>query len=65
MLPESGLSLSLVLMHHYGEDEAMGVNCDIRKPMPVSKSVRHSQSQSQSSFVFMDNLCDYIPPFYV
>lgn len=48
-------------MHHYGEDDAMGVNCDIGKPVPVSKSVPHSQSQYRSSFVFMDNLCDYTP----
>lgn len=61
MPPESGLSPSLVLMHHYGEDDAMGVDCDIRKPVPVSESVLHCQSQSRSSFVFMDNLCDYIP----
>ena len=61
MPPESGLSPSLVLMHHYREDDAMGVNCDIGKPVPVSKSVLHAQSQSRSSFVFMDNFCDYTP----
>lgn len=56
MAPESGLSPSLVLMHHYGEED-----CDIGNPVPVSESVLHCQSQSRSSFVFMDHLCDYIP----
>lgn len=61
MPPESGLSPSLVLTHHDGEDDAMGVDCDMGKPVPVSESVLHCQPQSWSSFVFMDNLCDYNP----
>lgn len=48
MPPESGRSPSLVVTHHYGEDDEMGVDCDVGKLVPVSESV-------------MDNLCDYIP----
>lgn len=65
MPPESGFSPSLVLVHRYGEDDAVGVDCDIGKPVPVSKCILHYQSQSWSTFVFMDNLCDYITPFSI